>query len=141
MAYVGCEGELEVEDEYTLFRISRKDLYTIADVVRLWLLGDPDDPDDSPYLEIAGWFVEAVDNHFQKLERLARLNAGRSRDHCDELSTAPLSLILQSINYGLNRERASEKLKDVSTMAELDQRRRSCDISDAADMQATGNET
>jgi hypothetical protein len=141
MAYVECNGKFEVEDEYTLFRISRKDLYTIADVVRLWLLGDPDDPDDSPYLEIAEWFVEAVDNHFQKLERLARLNAGRSRDHCDELSPAPLSLNLQSINYGLNRGRASEKLKDVSAIADLDQRRSSCDISDVADMQATGNET
>ena len=78
MSYVECKGQLGVEDEYTVFRISRKDLCMIADVVRLWLLGDPDDPDDSPYLEVAEWFVEAVENHFQKLDRLARMNAGRS---------------------------------------------------------------
>jgi hypothetical protein len=79
MSYVECKGQSEVEDEYTVFRISRKDLYMIADVVWLWLLGDPDVPDDSSYLETAEWFVEAVENHFQKIERLARLNAG-SRD-------------------------------------------------------------
>lgn len=59
--------QVEVEDEYTIFRISRRDLCMIADLVRLWLDGYPDDPDDAPRVAIAEWFVEAVKTHFRKL--------------------------------------------------------------------------